>query len=105
MKLTLYHGTGQETINPSYLYFAKEKEDAMQFAIGLREDGKFNEEAFIYTTEIDTNDVVIVEDFDEFDSLAYYDRNCPDIAWNPETDWYIVRNPRLTLVEHFNVEL
>ncbi len=104
MKMTLYHGTGQETTSADALYFTAKPDEAKAFALALDGLGNYNEESWIYMTEIDTDDVVVEDDFEEFDSMAYR-QHLESPIYNPESGWYIVPNPRLTLVEHFTNEL
>lgn len=95
MKLTLYHGTSTKPQNPSCLYFTPDIEVAKQYAIALDDCGNYNDEWWIFSTEIDTEDVVIEEDFDTFDSLAYNKKDLDDVIYCPEPNWYIVKNPVL----------
>lgn len=102
--MTLYHGTGTET-SPFTMYFTPDIKEAKDFALHLDDLGNYNEESYVYATEIDEDGIAIEEDFDIFDALAYNNEELEgyssDIVYNPESGWYIVKNPRITLIEHY----
>lgn len=102
--MTLYHGTSQETTKASYLYFTADIEVAREYAIGLDDCGNYNKESFIYSCEIDENNVTREDDFGVFDALAY-NEDVTGVVYNEESGYYIVPNPTLTLVEHYTNEL
>ncbi|PTL34582.1 hypothetical protein C7120_08765 [Prevotella sp. oral taxon 376] len=102
--MKFFHGTHQETVNPSYLYFSKNIEEAKAFALGLDDCGNYYDHSYIYTVEVDMNKVKIEEDFDIFDCLAY-NETLEKPVYNPQTGWCIVPNPELTLVESYKNEL
>ena len=91
------------------MYFSAKIEDAKAFALGLNDLGEYNEESFIYETEIDETQISIEEDFGVFDALAYNDPELKEyatgIVYNPESDWYVVRNPQIALIQRFKNEL
>lgn len=101
MKTTFFHGTAQETKNPTYLYFSKDIEEAKTFALGLDDCGNYNQHSYIYTTEIDMDSVDIEDDFGIFDCLAY-NETLEKPVYNPKTGWIIVPNPSLTLIENYD---
>lgn len=101
---TLYHGTGQKIDNASYLYFTEDIKEAKQYALALNDLGEYNQESYIYSCDIDETNVVVEDDFDVFDSLAYTTKiEC--IIFNPETGWYIVPNPNIVLTERYDNKL
>lgn len=102
--MKLYHGTSQETPNGICLYMTSSIEEAKQYALGLNDMGEYNEESYIYAMDVDTTDMVIVEDFMEFDDMKYTE-TVNQVVFNPESGWYIVPNVSLTLVENFKNEL
>ncbi len=102
--MKLYHGTSQETPNGISLYMTSSIEEEKQYALGLNDMGEYNEESYIYSMDVDTNDMEIVEDFMTFDSMKYTE-TVERVVFNPETGWYIVPNVNLSLVEHFTNEL
>ncbi len=102
--MKLYHGTSQETPNEICLYMTTSIEEARQYALGLNDMGEYNEESYIYAMDVDTTDMVIVEDFMEFDDMKYTE-TVNQVVFNPESGWYIVPNVSLTLVENFKNEL
>lgn len=102
--MKLYHGTGQETPNGLTLYFTPEIEVARQFALSLDDCGNYNSESLIYCTEIPEDNIIIEEDFDYFDGLAYTEQ-VTTVILNPETGWYIVPQATLVLVERYTNEL
>lgn len=102
--MKLYHGTSQETPNGIGLYMTSSIEEARQYALGLNDMGEYNEESYIYAMDVDTTDMVIVEDFMEFDDMKYTE-TVKQVVFNPESGWYIVPNVSLTLVENFKNEL
>lgn len=101
MKTTFYHGASHETVNPTYLYFSKDIEDARSFALGLDDLGNYFDHSYIYKTEIDLDDADIEDDFDAFDCLAYYTK-LEKPVYNPKTGWIIIPNPALTLIEDYD---
>lgn len=106
--MKLYHGTGTET-SPFTMYFTPDLAQAKEFALGLDNLGNYHLESFIYETEINEDDIAIETDFGIFDALAYTDPSLEgygsDVIYNPESGWYIVKNPRISLVEHYKNEL
>lgn len=105
--MKLYHGTGTETV-PFTMYFAADIETAREFALGLDDLGRYHEESYIYETEINEAEVSIEEDFATFDCLAYENpalEGYGRVVLNPESGWYIVKDPVLRLVEHYRNEL
>lgn len=105
--MKLYHGTAQETI-PFTMYFTPNIAEAKEFALGLTIDGDYNEESYIYETEIAGDGISIEEDFGVFDALAYQNpelEGYSDVVYNPESGWYIIKKPNLRLTEHYKNEL
>ena len=102
--MKLYHGTSQETKNASYLYFTSNIREAKEYALGLDDCGNFNEESYIYSVDIDENDVEREDDFGVFDCLGYSEK-IAKVVYNEESGYYLVPNPQLTLVEHYKNEL
>lgn len=107
--MRLYHGSSTPfTLQPGRcLYLSAEIKDAKEYALGIDVCGNYNEESYIYAMDIDEGTVVEIEDFAEFDASGYTDYdNMPDVAYNPESGWYCVKNPaNLTLVEHYRNQL
>lgn len=105
--MKLYHGTGQESTSATY--FSSSIEDARNFALSIDDCGNYNEEAYIYSIEIDDDaPITTINDFDEFDALAYLGNmdNMEDVICYSQYGWYIVKNnPTLTLEEHYRNEL
>lgn len=90
------------------MYFSPDIKEARRFAIALNDLGEYNEESFIYETEIDEKDITIEEDFPLFDALAYTNPDLEgygNVVFNPESGWYIVKNPVIRLIEHYKNEL
>lgn len=108
--MRLFHGSSEEIkavdVNRC-MYFSSNIDDAKSFAMRLDDCGNYAEESFIYAIDIDETIAVIIEDFDEFDNIAYnHDDKCPEIAYNPEYGWYCIKHPiALTLIEHYKNEL
>lgn len=105
--MKLYHGTGQQT-SPFTMYFTSELEEAKRFALGINDLGNYNRESYIYSTEIEESEICIEEDFDTFDCLAYENKELEGysrVVFNPQAEWYIVKNPLLKLEEHYTNEL
>lgn len=102
--MILYHGTGQETPNGLTLYFTPDIELARQFALSLDDSGNYNSESLIYSTEIQEDDILVEDDFDYFDSMAYTEE-VTRIVYNPEMEWYIVPQSTLVLIERYTNNL
>lgn len=102
--MKLYHGTSQETPNGISLYMTALIEEARQYALGLNDQGEYNEESYIYEMDVDIADMEIIEDFMEFDGMKYTS-NIEHVIFNPESGWYIVPNVNLILLENYQNEL
>ena len=98
--MILYHGTGQETPSGLTLYFTPDIEVARQFALSLDDSGNYNSESLIYSTEIQEDNILVEDDFDYFDGMAYSEE-VQDVVFNPETGWYIVPRSTLVLIERY----
>ncbi len=101
--MILYHGTGTPLeLNPNTpIYATPDIKCAREYAAGLNDLGHANSGAFVYTIEFE-GEITEVEDFDEFDNLAYANYDAiPEVAHNPESGWYCIKHPKsATLVEH-----
>lgn len=102
--MTLYHGTAQKTDKASALYFTADINVAREYALGLDDCGNYNEESYIYSCEIDESNITREDDFEVFVCMAY-NEEVNGVVFNEESGYYIVPNPQLTLVEHFENNL
>ena len=102
--MTLYHGSSQETPNGISLYMTSSLDEAKQYALGMNDMGEYNEESYIYSMDVDTSNMQIVEDFMEFDSMKYTE-DIDKVVFNPESGWYIVPNVVLSIIANFKNEL
>jgi hypothetical protein len=98
--MKLFHGTANKTESATALYFTPDLKTAKEFALALDTCGNFNKESYIYSVEIAENDFVVENDFAVFDCLAY-SSEIKNNVYNPEFDWYIIKNPALKLEEHY----
>ena len=109
MKTTLYHGSSNEiTLKAgTCMYFTPDIEVAKQYALGLNDLQEYNEMSFIYSIEIDTDDVVNEDDFMYFDCIGYQDyANMPNVVYNPESNYYCLKNIEgLELIENYENNL
>ena len=107
--ITLYHGSHKvETPEQGRcMYFTPDVDCAKEYALGLDDLGNYNEESFIYSIEIDLDNVTKEDDFLYFDGIGYNDYNeMPEIVYNEESDYYCVKNvPTLILIENYKNKL
>jgi hypothetical protein len=108
--ITLYHGSHREIETPEQgrcMYFTPDIDVAKEYALGLDDLGNYNEEIFIYSIEIDLDNITEEEDFLHFDCMGYQNYNeMPEIAYNEECDYYCVKNvPTLKLIQNYKNEL
>jgi len=92
--MKLYHGSHREIseINKSRaMYFTTDIEVAKQYALGLNDMCEYNDESWIYSIEINKENAVLIEDFDEFDPIGDLDYdNMPEMCYNEE--YYCIKS-------------
>ena len=109
-KVTLYHGSHREiseiNINRA-MYFTTDIDVAKEYALGLDDCENYNEESWIYKTEINLEDAVLIEDFEEFDPIGDLDYNdMPEICYNDEAEYFCIKSVKsIELVEMYKNEL
>jgi len=107
--IKLYHGSWMKNLKPAErigMYFSLNIDEAREFALCLCDDGSYNKESYIYSIEINEEDVTVIEDFPTFDSIGNAEnyKNMPEVA-NYET-WYCLKNAKnIELVEYFTNNL
>lgn len=109
-KVTLYHGSHREiseiTTNRA-MYFTTDIDVAKEYALGLDDCGNYNEESWIYKTEINLEDAILIEDFEEFDPIGYLDYNdMPEMCYNDEAEYFCIKSVKnIELVEMYKNEI
>lgn len=108
--VTLYHGSHREinVINSNRaMYFTTDIDVAKEYALGLDDCGNYNEESWIYTIEINLEDAVLIEDFEDFDPIGDLNYNeMPEMCYNEEAEYYCIKSvKKIELVEMYKNEL
>lgn len=103
--ITLYHGSRCEIESlkeNQCIYATPVQKDAEEYALNLDDLGNYSPESWIYALEINEDDITIISDFMEFDTIGYYDYdNMPEVAYNPESGYYCIKHPtNIRLVKH-----
>lgn len=107
---TLYHGSHRKidvVNNNRAMYFTTDIEVAKQYALGLDDCGNFNDESWIYSIEINKNDSILIEDFEEFDPIGDLDYNdMPSICHNEVSEYFCIKSVvKIELIEMYKNEL
>lgn len=108
--ITLYHGSHEEIKTPEQnrcMYFTSDINVAKEYALGLDDCGNYNEKSFIYSIEVNKDEFILIEEFEEFDPIGYIDfEDMPEKCYNEESEYYCLKNvPKLNLVENYKNEL
>ena len=107
MRLTLYHGSSAllEIDNNHPMFATADIKEAEEYALGLTDDGNYNEESYIYEIHVE-GDVTEIEDFMDFDSIDVRYDEMPEIAHNQESGYYCIKHPaRVRLIKHYRNNL
>jgi len=108
--ISLYHGSHRKIEIPEQgrcMYFTPDIDVAKEYALGLDDLGNYNGESWIYSIEINLDNVTNEEDFMHFDCMGYqnYDK-MPEIVYNEECEYYCIKNvPNMKFIETYKNEL
>ena len=89
------------------MFFSSDLEVAKEYALGLDDCGNYNEESYIYSIDVNKEDFVLIEDFEDFDSIADLDYdNMPAKCYNEEAEYYCIKSvEKIELFEMYKNEL